>query len=193
MSSKSSSPLQPHAELQTAHPGRRAHRQRCRLPHWLMRMRRTGLPAPRAGFGGLGLRCLSVWIRLARQIASRTAPEPTVAIARNETIDRIAPCSWNHSRRVNQLPRSSCRGYQVYPCIGLSEGPVAVHDQERQRVIGIIAVLRQQSAAELTLHGDQAKRRIALMILQPPCPTTTEVAQTIENNHSARDIHFQRS
>lgn len=43
------------------------------------------------------------------------------------------------------------------------------------------------------MHGDQAKRRIALMILQPPCPAATEVAQTIKNNHSVRDFHFRGS
>ena len=54
-------------------------------------------------------------------------------------------------------------------------------------------MLRQQCAAELTLHGDQTERRLALMILQPPCPATTEVAQTIEYNNSARDFHFRGS
>ena len=54
-------------------------------------------------------------------------------------------------------------------------------------------MLRQQCAAERALHGDQAKRWIALMILQPPHPAATEVAQTIENYDSAGSVRFQGS
>jgi hypothetical protein len=73
----------------------------------------------------------------------------------------------------------------MYPRIGLREALVAIKDQECERVIWIVAVLSQQRSTSVALHGNQGKRWVALMMLQPPCPAAAEVAHSIKNNYSA--------
>jgi hypothetical protein len=75
------------------------------------------------------------------------------------------------------------------PRVRLGEASVAIKDQECQRVIRIVAMLGQQCSAELALHGNQAERRLGLVMLQPPCPAAAEVAQPIEDHDSVSGFH----
>jgi hypothetical protein len=76
----------------------------------------------------------------------------------------------------------------MYPRIRLGEASVAIKDQECQRVIRIVAMLRQQRSTQVALHGNELKWWLALMILQPTCPAAAEVAQPIKDNYSV--FHF---
>ena len=89
---------------------------------------------------------------------------------------------------MNQSPPSSGGSDEMYPRIRLREASVAIKDQECQRVIRIVAMLSQERSTQVALHRNQVKRRLALVMLQPPCPAAAEVAQTIKNNYSA--FHF---
>ena len=76
----------------------------------------------------------------------------------------------------------------MYPRIRLRETSLAIEDQERQRVVRIVAVSRQQGSTLVALHGNQGKWRVALMMLQPACPAAAEVAQPVKNNYPASRI-----
>jgi hypothetical protein len=80
----------------------------------------------------------------------------------------------------------------MYPGVRLGEASIAINDQECQRIIRIVAVLDQQRSAQIALHGNQVKRWLARVTLQPPCPAATEVAQPIEDNYSAFPFHYLR-
>lgn len=77
----------------------------------------------------------------------------------------------------------------MYPRIRLGETALAIQDQECHRVVRIIALLSQQRSAEIALHGNQMKRWLALVMLQPLCPAATEVAYAVEDNYPAFDFH----
>ena len=68
---------------------------------------------------------------------------------------------------------------------------IAIQDQECQRVIRIIAMLSQQRPTQLALHRNQVKRGLTLVMLKPPRPAATEVAQTIKNSHSVLGFHSE--
>jgi hypothetical protein len=88
------------------------------------------------------------------------------------------------SRSLSLLPKAAacCRTYPTaYPWAQLN-------DQECQRVIRIVAVLRQERSTQVALHGNELKWWLALMILQPTCPAAAEIAQPIKNNYSV--FHF---
>jgi hypothetical protein len=76
----------------------------------------------------------------------------------------------------------------MYPRVRLGEAPVSIQDQECQWLIRIVAMLSQERSTKVALHGNQVKRRLALMILQPTCPAAAEVTQPIKNNYSV--FHF---
>ena len=94
---------------------------------------------------------------------------------------------------MSDSPPPSRSDDQMYPGVGLGEASIAVQDQEGQRIIGIVAVLSQEPSARITLHRNQLKRRFAWMILEPACPTATEVAQPIKYNCSILGFHFPRT
>ena len=89
---------------------------------------------------------------------------------------------------MNHSPSSSCGSDEMYPRIRPGETSIAIEDDECQRVIRIIAVLRQQHSTHVALHGNELKWWRALMILQPACPAAAEVTQPIKNNYSV--FHF---
>jgi hypothetical protein len=89
---------------------------------------------------------------------------------------------------VNHSPSSSRASDEMYPRIRLGEGSVAIKDEECQRVVRIVAVLSQECSTQVALHGNELKCWLALMILQPTCPTAAEVAQPIKHNYSV--FHF---
>lgn len=64
-----------------------------------------------------------------------------------------------------------------------------VQDQKRQWVIRIVTMPCQQSSTLFTLHGKQLKWRFAGMLLEPACPATTEVAETIEYDYPIFCFH----
>jgi hypothetical protein len=77
------------------------------------------------------------------------------------------------SRSLSLLPKAAacCRTYPTaYPWAQLN-------DQECQRVIRIVAVLRQERSTQVALHGNELKWWLALMILQPTCPAAAEIAR----------------
>ena len=80
----------------------------------------------------------------------------------------------------------------MYPRVRLGQAPFAIQDQECQRVIRLIAMLSQQRPTQIALHRNQVKRGLTLVMLQPPRPATTEVAQTIKNSYSVLGFHFLR-
>ena len=81
---------------------------------------------------------------------------------------------------MNQSPPSSGGSGEMYPRVRLGQAPLAIQDQECQRVIRLIAMLSQQRSTQIALHRNQVKRGLTLVMLQPPRPATTEVAQTIQ-------------
>jgi len=79
------------------------------------------------------------------------------------------------------------------PRIRLGEALAAIKHQERQRVIRIVAVLGQKRSAKLALHGDQTKRWLGLVILQPPGSAGAQVAETIKDDDSVVSFHHSSS
>ena len=77
----------------------------------------------------------------------------------------------------------------MYPRVGLGEAAFAIQDQERQRIIRIVALLSQQCSPQIALHGSQMKRWLALVMLQPLCPAATEVAYAVEHDYPALGLH----
>lgn len=75
------------------------------------------------------------------------------------------------------------------PRIRLRERFGAINDQKCQRVVRIVAMLGQECSAEVTLHRNQAKRRLGLMMLEPACTAATEVAQPIEDHYAIYRFH----
>jgi hypothetical protein len=76
------------------------------------------------------------------------------------------------------------------PGVRLSQASGAIEHQESQRVIRIVTVLGQQPPAEVALHGHETKRWPALMMLEPPCATAAQVAQTVKDDYSRYGFHF---
>ena len=70
-------------------------------------------------------------------------------------LGRDAPELGNYSRRVNQSPPSSGGSDELYPRVRLGQAPLAIQDQECQRVIRIIAMLSQQRPTQIALHRNQ--------------------------------------
>ena len=91
---------------------------------------------------------------------------------------------------MNQSPPSSGGSDEMYPRVRLGQAPLAIQDQECQRVIRLIAMLSQQRSTQIALHRNQVKRGLTLVMLQPPRPATTEVAQPIKNSYSVLGFHF---
>ena len=77
----------------------------------------------------------------------------------------------------------------MYPGVRLVKAFAAIQDQKCQWVVRIVSMLSQQHSTEVALHRHQAKRRPALMSLQPSCPATTEVAEPVEDNYSVFALH----
>jgi len=75
------------------------------------------------------------------------------------------------------------------PRVGLGYALFSIDHEEGQRVVGIVSVLGQERSAQLALHRNQPKRRVALVVLQPPRPTAAEVAQTVENDYPVWCFH----
>jgi hypothetical protein len=59
-------------------------------------------------------------------------------------------------------------------------------------VIRIEPVLDQQRSTKVALRGNQAKGWFGLVMLQPPRPAATEVAQPIEDHDSVFGSHWTR-
>jgi len=91
---------------------------------------------------------------------------------------------------MDQPPPSSGCGHEMDPRVRLGKAAVAIKNQKRQGVIRIVAVLRQQRPAELTLHGHQPERWRDPVTLDPTGPTTTEIAKTIEDQQAS--VTFKR-
>ncbi len=53
----------------------------------------------------------------------------------------------------------------MYPRVRLGQAPLAIQDQERQRVIRIIAMLSQQRPTQIALHRNQVKRGLTVVML----------------------------
>jgi len=73
----------------------------------------------------------------------------------------------------------------VYPRIRLSEASLTIQNQKCQRILRIVAVSSQERAPQVALHRNQVKWWRTRMMLQPLCTTTTEIAQTVKDDHSA--------
>jgi hypothetical protein len=86
---------------------------------------------------------------------------------------------------MNQSPRTSSCGHEMNPRVGLSEAAVPIKNQERQGIIRVVTMLRQQAAANITLHGHQSKRRLDLVTLHPSSAAAAKIAKAIED-HQAR-------
>ena len=86
---------------------------------------------------------------------------------------------------MDESPPSSGRGHEMDPRLRLGEAAVAIEDQKRQRVIRIVATLRQQGPTELTLHGHQLERWLDRVTPDPTGPGTAEMAKTIEHHHAS--------
>jgi hypothetical protein len=78
------------------------------------------------------------------------------------------------------------------PGVRLSQASGAIEHHESQRVIRIVTVLGQQPPAEVALHGHETKRWPALMMLEPPCATAAQVAQTVKDDYSRYGFHLAR-
>lgn len=86
---------------------------------------------------------------------------------------------------MDESPPSSGCGHEMDPRVRLDEAAVAIEDQKRQRVIRIVATLRQQGPTELTLHGHQLERWLDRVTPDPTGPGTAEMAKTIEHHHAS--------
>jgi hypothetical protein len=120
-----------------------------------------------------------------REITACSPPEPTISVPRYETINHIAQWAGNELCRASQPPRSAGCSDQVYPRIRLGEASLTIQNQKRQRVIRIVAVSSQERAPQIALHRNQVKWWRTRMMLEPLCTTTTEIAQTVEDDYSA--------
>ena len=100
-----------------------------------------------------------------REITSLPPPEPTISVACDEAINRVAQRPGDYSSRVNQPPPSSGGSDELYPRVRLGQAPLAIQDQECQRVIRIIAMLSQQRPTQIALHRNQVKRGLTLVML----------------------------
>ena len=76
------------------------------------------------------------------------------------------------------------------PRVSLGEATVAIEHQKRQGVIRIVAVLGQERSAKLALHGDQTKRWLGLVMLQPLGSAAAEVAKTIKDDDAVFSFHL---
>ena len=90
---------------------------------------------------------------------------------------------------MDQSPPTSSGSNEMYPRVRLGEAALTIQNQERQRIIRIVALLSQQRSAEIALHGNQMKWWLTLVMLQPLCPAATEVAYAVEDNYPALDFH----
>jgi hypothetical protein len=62
------------------------------------------------------------------------------------------------------------------PRVRLRETPLAIKDEECQRIIWVIAVTSQERSTKVALHGNEAERRLALVMLEPPRTAAAEIA-----------------
>jgi hypothetical protein len=105
-------------------------------------------------------------------------------VPRDQLVDRIAPRCWNDSRRFNQASPPIRSGDEMDPGVRLGKTFGAIKNKERQRIVRIIAVLRQQRPTKLALHGNEEKRRLDLVTLEPASAAATEIAQAVEDHYS---------
>src|SRR5262249_15635888 len=85
---------------------------------------------------------------------------------------------------MDQSPPSSGCGHEMDPRVRLGDAAVAIKDQKRQRIIRIVATLRQRRPTELTLHGHQLERWLDRVTPNPTGPGTAEMTKTIEHHHA---------
>jgi hypothetical protein len=71
------------------------------------------------------------------------------------------------------------------PRVRLAKATIAIEDEERQGILRVVSMLRQQRPAELTLHGHQLKGWLDPVPLDPTGPAAAEIAEAIEHHQAS--------
>jgi len=91
---------------------------------------------------------------------------------------------------MHQSPPSFRGDDEMDPRVRLREAVAAIKNEECQRVIRVIAVLRQKRPATVVLHGNQEKGRFGRVALEPARATCAQIAEPIEDHYSALRFHL---
>src|SRR3977135_312644 len=127
-----------------------------------------------------------------RQDASVTTAEPTIAVARDQVIGRVADHPWDEVEDpcplpARTLPRNARRGVGRY--IGLA----GRHERKGIRAIRIDAELLSERTSLGQLHRNEAKIAAAITFAHEAAATRAQDAYAVEQDQAVRRVDAART
>src|SRR3989442_3438879 len=127
-----------------------------------------------------------------RQDASVTTAEPTIAVARDQVIDRVADHPWDEVEDPCPLParklaRNAQRGFGLY--IGLA----GRHERKGSRAIRIDAELLSERTSLGQLDWNEAKIAAAITFADEAAAARAEDAYAVEQDQAVRRVDAARN